>query len=190
MTSVQLPALPGTMLTRWDPQLLSNGGGGFSASPGDTRGYRMLVSRTGNLRQLMLCVVTASGNIDVGVYDVSVEPRARLWSSGSFVCPGAGWQPVPGTPNINLSRGQNIDIVMACDNSTAKFATVPATGAPGGNGNTMPSNNYWPVKGGSLKLVWFTTAVTVPLGATLPADSSLTATTGPPAVIIGFLSTI
>lgn len=75
-------------------------------------------------------VTDAGSNVDVGIYSNSY---ARLWSRGSFTCPGAGSSTVSisgGSPTtLTLTPGAYW-FAMACTGTTAEFAgdEQPVTG--------------------------------------------------------------
>lgn len=129
---------------QWDPGTTSTGGGvtqtpGSSGHPSllapanlqsvagssamtanQVRGVRARAGKAGTLANLYICVNAASGNLAAGVY-TSDQPRALLWSSGTIVTPtGPGWVSV-GAPNIALTQGQEVDLVVQPDNATATF---------------------------------------------------------------------
>lgn len=145
---------------------LFNASAAYTAN--DAKGMRVVVPRSGTLTDLSVFIVTQSGNIDVGVYSLAAEPRARLYSTGSLACPAAGWQ-IVGNPNLAVTQGQLLEFVLASDNATASFGRfVPAaTGVP-----FLPAN-FWPTGSGTLKIGWVK-ATSFPLPSTL-ADSGLNA---------------
>lgn len=93
-----------------------------------------------NDARLSLCVVrhritvasvrfrvgTSSGNIDVGIYDSAFN---RLWSRGSFACPGAGSAQATianGSPTSLTLEAGIYWVALAVDNGTAAFAGATA----------------------------------------------------------------
>lgn len=128
-------------------------------------GHRVVVPKTGILAGLSIYVVTAAGNIDVGIYDLA-EPRNKLYSTGSIACPTATQWTEVGAPNLPVVAGQSIEFVVAGSGAPTLLAANGAANAQ----HTLPAS-YWPVSGGSVKLVW-TKATSFPLPATL-ADAGL-----------------
>jgi len=156
--------IPGLLSPIHDPRL-------FAANAvmvaNELRGMRAVAPKTGTIVDLAVFVGTSSGNIDVGLYNCQVEPRVKLFSTGSIACPSAGWQ-IVGQPNVPIQAGQSIDLVLCCDNITATFAR-----SQGANNNIvlMPNNNFWNVGGGSLRTC-YSLAAAFPLPVNL-SDAGL-----------------
>ena len=159
----QLPAL----VAPWDPRMansLANIGGVNTA-----RGVRVTIPRSGTLVDLAVFVGTSSGNIDVGVYSTAAT-RARLYSTGSIACPAAGAWAVVGDPNITVYAGQQLDLFLAADNTTATFARFLGAHA---DQPALPTD-FWASDGAAPKLSFQATSV-LPLPATI-AEASVAST--------------
>lgn len=119
--------------------------------------YRFIAPSAVTLPGLQIVVVTASGNIDVGVYaDSSGSPAGRLASSGSVACPAAGPQIVSFTGSINLVAGTTYWFAMACSTTAATFA-----------GNTLASASMLQAPtGGKASAFEQATALPLPASAT------------------------
>lgn len=92
----------------------------------DARGVRMVMPRSGTLRDLAIWVAIQSGNLDIGLYDTLSGTSGKIYSSTSVACPAANAWQIIGNPNQAVTQGQHIDFVLACDNATAAFGRVGA----------------------------------------------------------------
>lgn len=124
---------------------------------------RVVIPRTGTLRDIAALIGASSGNLDVGVYDTNGATRARLYSSGSIASPGTGWQ-ILANPNLAVTAGDQLDLVIAADNATVTFGRlILATTAQ----SQLPAD-FWPTSGGAApKLAWSR-------GASFPLPASIT----------------
>jgi hypothetical protein len=86
---------------------------------------------TRRITGLRLKVITASGNIDVGI----ANGTARLGSSGSTVCPAAGVRTLNLSAPLTLGPGDYFAVITS-DNSTVELDGV-TTGATVDNAATM-----------------------------------------------------
>jgi hypothetical protein len=124
-------------------------------------GIRVIVPRSGVLRDLAAFVQVSSGNIDAGVYSTA-GTRARLWSTGSIACPTGGQWNILGDPALPVASGQQLDFHLGADNTTATF---------GGHSLSFSSVKqlptvFWAAAGGALpKLA--STGPSFPLPATI-----------------------
>jgi hypothetical protein len=99
---------------------------------------------------IRLDVGTASGNIDVGLYNNS---GTRLASSGSVACPAAGFATVNFTSSATINPGIYY-LAISVDNNTATFARSGVEGVVGVN--------------------YFDTAFPLPSSVTLPGTNDST----------------
>jgi hypothetical protein len=96
-----------------------------SLTANDARGMRMVMPRSGTLKDFAIWIATTSGNVDVGIYDTVSGTAGKLWSSTSTACGTVNTWQVVGDPNLAVTRGQHVDFVIGCDNATAAFGRVP-----------------------------------------------------------------
>lgn len=154
-------ALPTDFLGWGDPRLLSNSAAAPTAN--QLYGYRMIVRKSGTVKDFHVFIANSSGNVEGSIYDTSATTRNRLWSSGSMASPGTGWQKL-GDPNIVVSAGDHIDLCLSADNATITFNRFPSLGS--GVIPTLPSGFWTSPLSGSPKLVWS-------VAASFPAPSTL-----------------
>lgn len=117
------------------------------------RGTRVIIPKTGRLRDLSIFVGTTSGNGWYAIYDTNdalAGNRTRLADSGSLALPGANsyftWD-----PNLPVTRGQQLDLALMLDNATA---TLARSVFPTLQQAQLPAN-FHPAPGGALpKLSW------------------------------------
>ena len=113
---------------------------------------RVVIPRTGKLRDLNIFVLTASGNALGAVYDcgeASAGNRTRLWGGVSTALGvGNAWQSL-GDPNLDVVEGQMVDLVFMADNATATF---PRGGSPNGAFGQLPTNFATSPGGAPLKM--------------------------------------
>jgi hypothetical protein len=166
---------PPALITTVDPKLAT--GVAAMSSANQARGARVIVPRTGTLHDIAIWIGTASGNIDLAVYDTTATTRNRLWSSGSVACPTAAVWAIVGDPAISVTAGQQLDFVLAIDNTTATFARVGA----GGNWIDLPTAFHVADGGGKPTLSWVR-GTSFPLATTL-AESGLGVGTTIPLII-------
>jgi hypothetical protein len=118
-------------------------------------GCRVAIPVTGTLHDLTVLMITASGNLRVGVYDTgdaSAGNRSLLYGSGSVAAVGVAALQTVADPNIAVTAGQHLDFVVLPDNNTMVLGKGPTQAAP--TVNTMPAS-FLPVSGGaSPKLNW------------------------------------
>lgn len=117
--------MPADFVAPYDPMLVQNA----VAVPGanQARACLVIIPRDGNLRDLHVWSTVAAGNIEGAVYDPE-NPRALLWSSGSFAHPGGGVWVSLGDPDLPVSKGDRLYLVIAADNTTATFGRQAALG--------------------------------------------------------------
>lgn len=160
-----------------DPLLVAAGGNiGTSNS---ARGGRVVIQQTGILHDLSVFVSAQSGNLDLGIYDTSPTTRNRLYSSGSTAVAAINtWQSFD--PNLAVTKGDNLDFVIACDNGTATFARAGMLAGL----EEMPNSSFWtsPLAGGfaangKMSIGW-TRLTSFPLPSTV-LESSLTVNSQP-----------
>lgn len=117
-------------------------------------GCRVVVPKSGQLRDLAVYVGTQSGNIIGAVYDTGdalAASRTKLWDSGSVAVGSANAWQVIGDPNVAVTKGQQLDLMVATDNATAAFGR--ATLIAGGQA-TLPSGFFAPTGGATGKLAF------------------------------------
>lgn len=141
------PQLSGLVLP---PTGLYTYDGSVAIGANAARGTRVVVPRDGTLHDVSLLINASAGNIDVGIYSLAAEPRARLWHSGPVASPGVSWQ-IIGDPALAVTQGEILDFVFATD---AAGLDVYAFFAKDVGISTMPSANFWPVPNGSTKVNW------------------------------------
>lgn len=153
--------LPAGVFATVDPRIADSG---FAVSAANAmRGVRFVVPATGTLTTLGYYVVTSSGNIDVGIYSTAAT-RELLWSTGSIACPSAtAW--ATASPNLPVTAGQQIDIGIAADNTTAQFARHGQQAVA-----VLPAS-LWPGGGGAQAKVAFAAMSAFPLPATISEAS-------------------
>lgn len=117
-------------------------------STNDGHGHRYVIPKTGTLHDVAIWINTASGNIDVGIFDTSSGTRNRLWHSGSIACPTAGSWVVVGDPALSVTKGDQIDIVVSADNTSVQFSCFRWSS----NGLLTPPSGY--LAGGVSFLAW------------------------------------
>jgi hypothetical protein len=141
--------LLGNVIAPFHPHLIS---ASVSLTANDARGMRMVMPRSGTLRDFAVWIATTSGNVDVGIYDTVSGTAGKLWSSTSTACGTVNTWQVVGDPNLVVSRGQHVDFVIACDNATAAFGrtTVPVNAAL----IQLPTNFMPSPQGASPKFAW------------------------------------
>jgi hypothetical protein len=115
-----------TLVATFDPMTAAQSS---TQTANSLRGQRIVIPKTGNLRDLSVFIGATSGNIEAAVYDTGEAAASttitRLWASGS-VAAGAGntWQ-VIGDPNLAVTRGQHLFLTFGADNSTVTVARGP-----------------------------------------------------------------
>jgi hypothetical protein len=118
-------------------------------------GCRVIVPKSGQLRDLAVYIQTQAGNLIGVVYDTGdalAASRTKLWDSGSVAAAASGSWQILGDPNLAVTKGQQLDIGVANDNGAAAFGRVGgvATSSP----TTLPSA-FWAAPGGATpKLGW------------------------------------
>lgn len=105
---------------------------GGQAMPGTNggRSCRVLIPKTGNLRDIAVFPTASSGNIEASIYSTAAT-RSRLWTSGSVACGAANAWQVVADPNLAVSAGDLLDLVIAADNTTAAFIRESTAGLAG-----------------------------------------------------------
>lgn len=95
-------------------------GGGFTLGANQGVWVRVVVPRTGTLRDLSLFVHGQSGNISAAVYDTS-SPWQRLYTTGAIACPSDNAWQILGDPQLPVTKGQHLYFGLSADNGTAAF---------------------------------------------------------------------
>lgn len=95
-------------------------------------GHFARVRDAGRISKIGVGIATQGGNISVAVYRNSgtgrnSAPGTRLATSGSIVCPAAGWVEIALDKALWVHRGDWLAI--SADNTTATFRTLLAIGA-------------------------------------------------------------
>ena len=140
-------------------------------------GARVVIPKAGTLTDLAIYVGTSSGNVDVGVFDTAPTTRTKLYSTGSMACPAGGAWTVVGNPALAVNQGDQLDLVLACDNTTATFLRLTAVA-----GAAQLPANFWPSPVGGLPFVYWIKSSAFPLPATI-AENTLGGTSFIPMVI-------
>lgn len=123
--AVRQPHIPDIVLPALvhDPAILGSAGPGIN----QLRMVRVIIPRTGMLRDISVWVQVQAGNIMAAVYDTgdaSAGNRTRLWQSGSVAVGAAtAWQ-IIGDPNIAVTAGQHLDFAINSDNSSLQVGRV------------------------------------------------------------------
>jgi hypothetical protein len=151
-------------------------------------GVRVVIPYTGTLRDLAVYVGTvSSGNVDVGVLDTTGTTRNILYTKGSTACPAVnGWR-IIGDPNLAVTRGDQYDLLFACDNATATFARLATIGP---SQVVMPTG-YWTAPLGGVNTLLWTKPTSFPLPTspgTIAESSFATTSAGFGLFIMGRLS--
>jgi hypothetical protein len=138
------------------PPTLVTGTQVFSAANTAAKGCRVVVPKTGTLRDFAVYVGTTSGNLIGAIYDTgdtTTTVRTKLWDSGS-VAAGSGWQ-ILGDPALAVTAGQQLDFMMLADNTTVALGrSTPVTN----NLASQLPNAFVAVPGAALpKLAWAAT---------------------------------
>ena len=138
-------------------------------------GNRVRIPATGTLRDFAIWVKTSVGNVDVGIYSVESEPRARLWSSGSVACPAANSWGIVGDPQLEVEAGDEYDFILAASSGSAEFGSGVSAGVilPAGflAGGVTPrqvlitSTDLFPLPATIADSVWFSDGSISSLGA-------------------------
>lgn len=108
------PAMFGNLMVTGVSTLVAN----------QARVHRSIVPKSGKLRDLAVYVGTSSGNMIVAAYDTgdaSAGSRTKLWDSGSVAVGTANAWQIAGDPNIQVTKGQHLDLLLVADNATATF---------------------------------------------------------------------
>lgn len=118
--------------------------------------YAFTVNRFQTVSKIYFRVGTASGNMDVGVYD---DNGTRLTSSGSTAVPTAAQTVSLTVPAINLSPGIKYWVAIACDNVTAAFGQPASASAA-------------PLAPGSVVSVAYTSSFPLPASVSSPSTQT------------------
>lgn len=145
-------------------------------SANEMRGTRVIIPRTGRLRDVTVWIGTQSGNIAAAVYDTTATTRNRLATSGS-VAAGAGgaWQTVF-DPDLAVTAGDQIDLAVAADNGTVTFGRASSIVSSGIA--DLPAGFLVAPLGGFNKVMWSATS-SFPPPATLAEASMGNSNAGP-----------
>jgi hypothetical protein len=89
----------------------------------ELRMVRVVVPKSGRLRDLAVFVGTASGNIEISVYD-SQAPLTRISASGAVAAAGSNAWQIVYDPDLPVTRGQVLYLGLGADNNTVTVARV------------------------------------------------------------------
>lgn len=175
------PSSSGSPETVLDELVLPLGGGNIANLLGASivnfqvanraRGCRVVVRKTGTLRDLMVYVSSGSvsvpgAHVDLAIYSTD-STRQRLWSSGSLTpIADDAWFVVD--PQIAVTAGDQLDFAFSFD-AACSCAVVSF---PEGQAADLP-DGYLSAAGGALPLLAWQSNGSFPLPATL-AEGSLT----------------
>jgi hypothetical protein len=97
-------------------------------------------------------VATTGGNIDIGIYDSSLN---RLGSTGSFATPGTGNQSHALTGSVSLTAGSVYYFAWAPNSTTPKLVSAtPQSVATGGWNMIGRTESSFPLPSGPLTAIW------------------------------------
>jgi hypothetical protein len=91
-------------------------------------GGRVIVPRTGTLRDLMVFIGTASGNVRGAVYDIGATTnavRTRIWDGASTPAT-TGWMSL-GDPALPVVAGTHLDFAVMADNTAVTIGRRSVT---------------------------------------------------------------
>jgi hypothetical protein len=141
------------------------------------RACRVVIPRTGKLRDVSVWVQTSSGNFIAAVYDLGTTTstvRTKLWDSGSVAVGAAGYQ-IIGDPNLDVVQGQQLDLAVLVDNGTVSLGQTEAFSVQARN--QLPAA-FLPAAGGCLpKMGWIFSAGSFTIPATV-SEGAATLTFG------------
>lgn len=127
------------VVSNGNPNEFVDWGTNVAFTANDAFGYRMTIPKSGVLRDLAIFPAVASGNIDIGVFQLAGSNRTLLYHSGSIACPAISAWRIVGNPGLQVVAGQQYDIALACDNITARFAG-PQTGGFANAAGVLPAS--------------------------------------------------
>ena len=165
---IDLPAL----VAPYDPRFVTLASG---HSANEMRGQRVIIPRTGRLRDVAVWIGTSSGNIAAAVYDTTGTTRNRLATSGSVAAGGGGWQ-IVFDPDIAVTAGDQIDLAVAADNATVTFGRFSSAVSSGIA--DLPTGFVVAPLGGFNKIMWSATS-SFPPPSTLGEGSMGNSNAGP-----------
>jgi hypothetical protein len=145
----------------------SSGGGAVTLSANQCVGARLIVPRSGTLRDLSVFIEQSSGNIEAGILNVAATTRTRLYTTGSIPSPGTNWRTL-GDPQLAVNRGDHLDVYLGVNNAVARFPISVVAADP--IMPLLPSGFFPAPLGGQPALAW--SANVFPMGATL-AEASM-----------------
>ena len=166
---------PSSLVSPYDPRLVV---GTSTITANSARGVRVVIPKTGTLRDIAVYQGATSGNISVAIYTAD-EPRSRVYTTGAIASPAAnGWR-IIGDPMLSVVAGEQYDFAWSADNATAaigRVALVPNTAIkdlPAGflSGVTESPRLFW--QGATLH----------PLPTSIAEADIAVAETGPPCII-------
>jgi hypothetical protein len=133
-------------------------------------GCRIVIPLSGTLHDIAVYCVTASGNLDVGLFDTAATTRNRVYHSGAIAMPAAGAWRIIADPNLSVTAGDQYDLTVGISSTTATFLRYNASA----NAQMQLPAGFDPVSGGGTPLLaWIVTGASV-IPSTV-AEASLTA---------------
>lgn len=127
------------------------------------RGVRVECPLAGKLHDVAVFATISGGNYMLLVYDTgdaaggAIGTRTLLWagsSSGqntSAAVGSVGWS--TGDPNITVTQGQQLDLLVVTDSATPSFGRLSASSL---NSPQLPTSSFNTVPGGALPKLAFT----------------------------------
>ena len=145
-------------------------------SANEIRGTRVIIPRTGRLRDVTVWIGTSSGNVAAAVYDTTGTTRNRLATSGSVAAGSSGAWQIVFDPDLAVTAGDQIDLVVGADNGTVTFGRASSTVSSGIS--DLPNGFLVAPLGGFNKVMWSATSSFAP-PATLSEGSMSNSNAGP-----------
>lgn len=144
------------------------------------KGGRVVIPKSGMLRDLSCYINASAGNYDIAVYSCAA-PRVRLWSKGSTAVPAVGWQ-ILGDPNLAVVKGDMLDLIIALSDT----ATARISGFAGSPTGALPAG-FLDGVAALPKLYFLIGTAVLPLPANI-AEVDVSGSTGTSVLIIGRIS--
>lgn len=174
------------LVAPFNPILIDGLAGMSGANQGRT--VRVVVPKTGRLRDVSFFAGAQSGNYDIGVLDTgdaSAGNYSLLASKGSTASPAAnaGW--VSWDPNLAVTAGQQIQLILSYDNGTATWGKISTAASSSVNPTVLPTS-FIPTSGGAAPKLAGVFASVFPLAtgfASPVAEASMTMATAIPVLI-------
>jgi hypothetical protein len=136
---------------------------------------RVVIPKTGHLRDITVWVDTGGGNSMLGVYDcggTTAGSATRLATSGSVSSASANTY-LTYDPNLSVTRGQHLLLAHSNDSGTASFGKLTVVTAAM---YQLPANFLTPDAGNLLPKGWAAVSGVFTLPATI-AEATLVSTT-------------